>query len=179
MVFVTGLPRVGKSTVARQICRSLKARHLNTDRIRRSLFKKRTYSQEESRQTYEKMYELMEHCVQRGQNAVLDGVFSDTKGRKRFYRGCQRLGVEYVVVYVTANESVLKKRLENLKENPKKSRDYSEADFEVYRKIKRQLIEHGDKYSVPFIDGVALVVVDNSQEPRIVGIRGFMPSLMN
>jgi predicted kinase len=130
IVIVTGLPGSGKSYFASRLASMLDADYINSDRIRKNLFTQRTYSEEEKLKVYEEMLLQMRKAVENNNNVVLDGTFYKNDIRRKFIKGIE--GKEPVFFFeIYSDEPVIKERL-------KKDRPYSEADFEIYKKIKMQ-----------------------------------------
>jgi len=129
MVLITGLPGTGKSTLAAALAAELNAHHLNTDRIREELNLKGKYDARTKKRIYEVMLQRTEELLKTEQNVIVDGTFYQQKLRNRFQRLANRLGKDIRWIELRANESTIRERVN-------KKRQYSEADFEVYKKIK-------------------------------------------
>ena len=135
LVLVCGLPARGKSTVARNIAKKLKAVVLNTDIIRKQLFERPTYSSEEKRLVYRAMFLIAGYLLRSGLNVVLDGTFYRRALRKRAYSLAKKTDSPLGIVLTTAPEEVVKRRMARRKQ---RSFSASDADFEVYKKIRDQ-----------------------------------------
>lgn len=130
IIIVFGLPGSGKSFFASQLARKLNAGYINSDELRRELFTVRTYTEQEKMDVYERMREKMNNAIQHHVTLVLDGTFYRESIRKTF-RGDVPDKNDLWFIEVTASEPVIRTRLA-------KPRLFSEADFEVYKKIKSQ-----------------------------------------
>lgn len=130
IIIVFGLPGSGKSFFASQLARKLKAGYMNSDELRRELFTVRTYTEEEKMVVYEKMREKMNNALEHNFTLVLDGTFYKESIRNKFREEVADKN-ELTFIEVTASESVIRSRL-------KKPRPVSEADYEVYKKLKDQ-----------------------------------------
>jgi predicted kinase len=128
MVIVFGLPGSGKSYFAQRLAKMLGADYVNSDRVRKELFPIRTYSEEEKSKVYEAMLNKMEEAIAKGKKLVLDATFYKKATRKLFM---DKATDNLFFIEVWANENIIKERL-------KKSRPYSEADFEVHTLIRQQ-----------------------------------------
>ena len=106
----------------------LEAAYINSDRLRKELFPKRTYSEEEKSKVYEAMLKKMEKAIANGKKLVLDATFHKKATRKLFM---EKAMDNLFFIEVLANESIIKERL-------KKDRPYSEADYGVHQLIREQ-----------------------------------------
>ncbi|MBT8293597.1 MAG: AAA family ATPase [Eudoraea sp.] len=130
IVFVFGLPGTGKSFFASRLAKMIDASYLNSDMLRRELFAERTYSNHEKKVVYDNMLNKTKEAIATGQNLVLDATFHKKETRDTFMKQLSDQDeVFYIGLYSV--ESTIKERL-------KKSRPYSEADFEVYKLIRQQ-----------------------------------------
>lgn len=129
LIIVFGLPGSGKSYFASRLADELKAVYLNTDEIRMKMFSERTYTDAEKMAVYDAMLATMSDAIHGGSLVVLDGTFYKKALRNKFEAAAGQLHEKIIYIEVTAPENIIEERL-------KEPRKYSEADFEVYRKIK-------------------------------------------
>jgi predicted kinase len=129
LIVVLGLPGSGKTTFARAFAKELGAQHFNTDIIRDELGLRGRYSAADKRQVYREMEEQATHALQAGQAVIVDGTFYQPDLREPFQRLARQSGVALFWIVVQAPEAAISARL-------KRQRDYSEADYAVYRRIK-------------------------------------------
>lgn len=130
IVIVFGLPGTGKSYFAFRFAAMIKAAYINSDRVRKKLFVSRTYSIKEKLSVYYEMLKQMKEVVKQNKNLVLDATFYNNDIRKLFLDEAEGAG-KIFFIEVKAEESVIRKRIEE-------KRVDSEADFEVYKKVKEQ-----------------------------------------
>lgn len=130
IIIVFGLPGSGKSYFAARLAKMINAEYVSSDKVRKEIFKERTYSDQEKRVVYEKMVELMKEAVKVNRNLVLDATFHKKKTRKLFTDEMQDKA-DTLFIEVRADEKIIRERVE-------KKRTYSEADFEIYKQIKQQ-----------------------------------------
>ncbi len=130
IVFVFGLPGTGKSYFASRLAKMIDAIYVNSDRVRKELFAQRTYSHHEKKVVYDTMLGKTKEAIATGQNMVLDATFHKKETRDTFMKQLANQG-EVFYIGLHSVESTIKERL-------KKSRPYSEADFEVYKLIQQQ-----------------------------------------
>lgn len=128
VVIVLGLPGSGKSYFAERLAEQLDAEYLNSDRLRKELFPKRTYSEKEKAKVYTVMLEKMKEAVRRKKDLVLDATFHKKETRAPFLaKGNAKISV----IEVRADEEIIKQRVQ-------KKRPFSEADFDVHKLIKQE-----------------------------------------
>jgi len=129
IVIVFGLPGSGKSYFAQRLADMLNAEYVNSDRLRKELFSIRTYSASEKAQVYKAMLNNMNKGIVQGRDLVLDATFHKNESREMF---AEKAGKEDLMfMEVQADEQIIRERL-------KKSRPYSEADYNVYLQTKEQ-----------------------------------------
>ena len=129
IVMVFGLPGSGKSYFASRLAKMINAGYVNSDRLRKEMFKNRTYSAQEKAAVYHAMLEKMKEAVDQRKNLVLDATFHKNETRKPFLQEIK--GKDKIFfIEVWAAENIARERL-------KESRPYSEADFEVYKLIRQ------------------------------------------
>lgn len=129
LIMITGLPGTGKTTVATRLAQHLSAAHFNTDKIRIALSMQGQYSDAAKARVYDKLLSQSEEALSRGQTVIVDGTFYKQDLRQRFAAMAERLSIQLQWIELRAREAVIKERVN-------KKRQYSEADFAVYEKIK-------------------------------------------
>ncbi|HTI08217.1 MAG TPA: AAA family ATPase [Puia sp.] len=130
IVIVLGLPGSGKSYFASRFAKLIDADYVNSDRVRKSIFPARSYSEKEKASVYDEMLKLMRQAIRENMNLVLDATFYKNEIRQRFVQEDWNKG-DIVFVEVAAEEAVIRERL-------KQKRVDSDADFEIYKLIKQQ-----------------------------------------
>lgn len=130
IVVVFGLPGSGKSYFASRLAKMINAGYINSDRLRKDMFKDRTYSEEEKSAVYKAMVDKMKEAINQNRNLVLDATFHKNETRKRLIQDAERKD-DIFFIEVKADENIIKERL-------KEERPYSEADLEVYKFIRQQ-----------------------------------------
>jgi len=130
IVIVLGLPGSGKSYFASRLAEVIQADYINSDQIRKGMFSKRIYSEQEKGAVYDAMLEKMKTLVKLNKDLVIDATFQREDSRQLFARQL-RGKVEFFFIEITANPDLIRRRL-------KKERPFSEADFEVYELTRQQ-----------------------------------------
>jgi len=107
----------------------INAGYVNSDRLRKEMFKNRTYSAQEKASVYHAMLEKMKGALAQNNNLVLDATFHKLETRMPFIQETEgKEGIFFIEV--RADQNIIRERL-------KKSRPDSEADFEVYKFIQQ------------------------------------------
>ena len=129
IVVVFGLPGTGKSSFAGRLAEIIKAEYISSDRVRFKMIKDRAYTEEEKMKVYDQMLVLTRQLIRQQKRVVLDATFYRKEIRQMFVALAASLNVKIYFIEVTARELLVKKRVS-------KKRKESEADYEVYRKVK-------------------------------------------
>ncbi|MFP4082136.1 MAG: AAA family ATPase [Candidatus Aminicenantes bacterium] len=133
LVIVSGLPGTGKTTVAKKMSDEMKAVVLSTDRIRKKALKELGYSERKKKRVYDEMLRIAQDLLKKGENVILDGTFFRKELRERGFKLGQRLDQRVFLVETVCPEETVKKRIE---ERYKHKKDYSEANYKVYKIIQ-------------------------------------------
>lgn len=129
-IIVFGLPGSGKSYFASRFAKVINAEYVNSDRLRKEMFKERVYSDEEKKSVYDKMLQMMKEFAKQNMNVILDGTFHKKDTRNMFIEEMKdKGGIRFIEI--RADEDSIRERL-------KKPRPDSEADYEVYKLISLQ-----------------------------------------
>jgi predicted kinase len=127
IVVIFGLPGSGKSYLAQHLSSLLHADYITSDAVRKELFSHPSYSEREKKQVYDEMLKRVAESECR-KEVVVDATLSDIRIRQEFISKVKNIAPVYFIE-VTADEVLIKERLSN-------SRNNSDADFDVYKKIK-------------------------------------------
>ena len=131
VIIVFGLPGSGKSFFASRLAVRLGSTYISTDALRFELFPKRTYSDSEKMRVYDHMLNMMVRDIFDHATIVLDGTFYKESLRNKFEEEAKKLGDKLIYIEVIASEKEIKQRTE-------KPRINSEANFDVYLKLKQE-----------------------------------------
>lgn len=129
LVLILGLPGTGKTTFAIKLANRIDAVHLNSDVIRTSLGHRGKYDIASKAAVYNEMYERAEEMLQQGKNLIVDATLYKEVLREPFEKLAHEFNIPIKWIELKADETTIKKRVS-------KKRQYSEADFDVYLKIK-------------------------------------------
>jgi len=134
LIIVCGLPGTGKTTIAQEIAKKIKASHLNIDSIRKRLFKKPKYTYFESALVYRVLFLIAEELLKKKINVVLDATFVFKFSRDEAKELAKKYKTQFKIIEAKCQEKILLKRIRKRK----KTRALSDADEKVYFKIKKE-----------------------------------------
>ncbi|MFQ5800562.1 MAG: AAA family ATPase [Candidatus Hydrothermarchaeales archaeon] len=133
LILICGLPATGKSTVARKLARSIGAEVLRTDIVRRELIKSPAYTEEEKGLIYNAVFLIADYLIKNDVNVIIDGTFYRDPLRKQAKKIAKRRGKRFFLIEARCPEGIVLSRLAKRKKN---LRSPSDADLDVYYKIK-------------------------------------------
>jgi predicted kinase len=132
ITIICGLPGVGKTTLAKELAPLVDAVVLSTDKIRKELFPTPTYGRRERRLIYDVLILLAKYLDNVGINCILDATFTRERSRREIKKKLGRGGNKEIrIIECICPEYIVLSRLRQRKY------DYSDADFSVYRRMKR------------------------------------------
>ena len=130
LILVCGLPGSGKSYFAKLLSEKIQAAYFNSDVCRKELFpNQRNYSEKEKQSVYDALLSSTETNVIHHTSVVVDATFYKNSLRLPFYDLADQLNCSCSIIYLFADETLIKKRTSQIREN-------SEADYSVYLKLK-------------------------------------------
>ena len=130
IVVVFGLPGSGKSYFAMRLASMINALYINSDRVRKEMLTKRKYSEKEKLSVYDEMLSQLIEARKQNKNVVLDATFYKNEIRESFINAVGE-NERIKFIEVIADESLTRERLKEIRED-------SEADFDIYKKIKEE-----------------------------------------
>jgi predicted kinase len=149
IVMVCGLPGVGKTSLAAHLAPLIDAVVLSSDKIRKELITRPTYSKQEIRLIYNIMLLIAKYLRNAGLNCIVDATFNKEKSRKEFKNKLKLPGVRVCIVECICPESIIVQRLRARKKG------YSDADLFIYKKMKKNYEPIREDH----------ITVDTSQSP--------------
>lgn len=129
LIVIFGLPGTGKSFVGERLAERLGIIYINSDRLRQEMQLMRKYGSEEKQLVYQQMLHKAEKCLRQGKDVLLDATFSQRAYLHKAKALAQQYNTSCKFIEMVANEKVIRERVSQ-------SRKYSEADYEVYKKMK-------------------------------------------
>ena len=131
IIVICGLPGVGKTTLAKDIAPLVNGVLLSTDKITKELFSRPTYGREERKLIYDAMILIAKYLHKAGINCILDATFTRESSRLEIKKKLGLASKDFHIIECICPEDIILSRLRERKY------DYSDADFSVYRNMKR------------------------------------------
>lgn len=131
LVALSGLPGVGKSTVAGYVTERLDATRLRTDVVRKELFDDPEYTESETEAVYRELSDRAGECLAAGGSVVLDATFAETQYRTPVRELAESYGATFHLLRVVCEQSVAERRIAGRD-------DVSDADIPVYRRFREE-----------------------------------------
>jgi len=140
-IAIFGLPGSGKTYFASQFALKINALHMSSDAVRKDMLQMGHYEEQAKSTVYQAMLQLMENANKKGLNVVLDATFNKRHIRNLFIEKSRTLHHQLYFIEIKADESVIRERLRH-------KRPDSEADFDVYLKIKKEFEQVDEEHLV-------------------------------
>jgi predicted kinase len=129
IIVVSGLPGTGKSYFAEKLSGRLGAVHFNSDKMRNALHARGKYTIGDKLHIYRVMAEEADQVLGQGKSVIVDATFYKHEMIDLFTKLAKDHASPIRFIKIEADESLVRERLQ-------KRRTDSEADFQVYVKIK-------------------------------------------
>lgn len=133
-IVVSGLPGTGKSYLSRRLAERLSYPVLESDALRKQLFRQPTYSAIESGILFRDIHILIEDLLKKGVSLILDATNLTERYRERLYNIAEKHDARLIIARTSAPPEVVRKRLRN-RMAKRQNGDRSDADWEVYKKL--------------------------------------------
>jgi len=143
LLILSGLPASGKSYFAARFAKKHAAVVLEGDNLRKKMFNPPSYSADESTRFYLALYNLKDCLIKDGYSVIMDSTNIYEVLRKSLYESGLALGVPTAVVYFETSEQEIQRRL---RKRLAEGNSYSDADWQVYLKLKNKLEKPSDKW---------------------------------
>ena len=121
---------MGKSAISKDLARLTNAVILSTDKIRKELFPRPTYTTHERRLIYDILALLAKYLYNANVNCILDATFNTEYSRRQLMNKIMVPPEKVCMVECTCPEEIIISRLRNRKN------DYSDADISIYKRMK-------------------------------------------
>jgi predicted kinase len=134
IVVVLGLPGTGKSYFAEKLANQLGAVHINSDRLRNARRAQGKYTIGDKLLIYRGMADKTGQALDQGKSVIVDATFYKCMMIDLFMKLAKDHESPIRFIKIEADETLVQARL-------RRARTDSEADFQVYLKIKDEFEE--------------------------------------
>jgi aminoglycoside phosphotransferase family enzyme/predicted kinase len=153
LLITCGLSGTGKSTVARELAGTLRAKVIQSDVVRKRLaglgprtkaldeYRAGLYSPKMTQRTYSEMLREAREALLAGKSVILDAAFLRRADRKSAARLAKETGAQFACVLTEADEAAVRDRLARRLRHGK---DPSDARWEIYIQQKRRFQRPGE-----------------------------------
>jgi hypothetical protein len=132
IVLICGLPGTGKTFLSNKFSQYLNnSTVLSTDKIRKELIQKPTYTPWERALIYDVLFLLAKYLHSSGINCILDGTFNMEKSRREIKDLLNLTNDQFYIIECICPEDLIITRLLLRKD------DYSDATVSIYLKMKK------------------------------------------
>ncbi|MHB0869105.1 MAG: AAA family ATPase [Chloroflexota bacterium] len=147
LIVMVGPPGTGKSHLVRLLAQKVPLKVVETDEIRRQLTPHPEYTALENRKVFHIAHRKIDRLLRQGKDVVFDATNIYERGRRTLYRMAESDGAKLLIVRTLAPDEVVQERLRGRMAGVNPA-DRSEADWEVYLRMKRQFEEIGRPHMV-------------------------------
>ena len=131
IVLICGLPGTGKTFLSNKLSQYINSTVLSTDKIRKELIQKPTYTPWERALIYDVLFLLAKYLHSSGINCILDGTFNMEKSRREIKDLLNLPNDQFYIIECICPEDLIITRLLLRKD------DYSDATVSIYLKMKK------------------------------------------
>ena len=131
LIVVRGLPGTGKTFFSENFASAIDAMLVSSDRLRSERGLRGRYEESVKELVYKEMFDRARSALSEKKTCLLDATFSKQDRLKVVASMAEEHEVGFYVIEMTADVSIIKERVS-------RSRKFSEANVEVYEKIKRE-----------------------------------------
>lgn len=131
IIVICGLPGTGKTFLSNKLSSYVNATVLSTDKLRKELFGKPTYTAWERALIYDVLFLLAKYLHSSGISCILDGTFNMEKSRSEVKELLNLTHDQIHIIECICPEDMIITRLLLRKD------DYSDANVSIYLKMKK------------------------------------------
>jgi len=136
-VVLVGPPGAGKSHLARALAARHPFAHLDSDSLRRAVFKRPAYTNAENLRLFKAYHELMGRLLRRGVSVICDATNLKEAYRLPLYEIAEKSGATLVIVQVETPREVVESRLDRRSVDAGPW-DKSEAGRDIYERMQAE-----------------------------------------
>ena len=148
-----GLPATGKTSIALMMSQRIDISYIGTDILRDKMGLRGKYDIRSKKIVYKRLLAECKAILEGGNSVILEGTFHKKESRTPFIQLAEEMDSRILWIEIVAKEKVIKERL-------KRKRKYSEADYEVYKMMK--------KYMDPYPDGRIIIKSDAYSKEKAI-----------
>ena len=134
LVILCGLPGTGKSYFARELSSRAPFLWLNSDRTRKLLVDRPTYSRREHRRVFSAMHVLTRGYLRDGYSVVFDATNLNENVRRPLYESADAVGGDPLIIRFTAPSELVRRRLTDRADGVGEA-SQSDATWDVYSRM--------------------------------------------
>ena len=136
LIMLVGPPASGKSYLGRLLARRVGAEVVQTDAIRKAIFRPPRYTGAESAVVYREAHRRVGRELRAGRTVVFDATNLAERARRLVYRIADEAGASLVIAVTYAPPEVIRQRLAG-RQRGVDPLDASDADWTIYLKLGR------------------------------------------
>ena len=137
LVLLVGAPGTGKSRLARRLGSTLHAQVVESDRVRKQLFREPRYTGGEHAAVYGWCHTMLRSALVVGRSVIFDATNLEERVRRRVYDIASEAGARLAIVWVTCPPGVVQERMLRRQQRLDED-DVSDADWLVYLELRRK-----------------------------------------
>lgn len=138
LVVLVGLPGTGKTRLANELSQRTGAVSLESDAVRRQLFRERHYTRGENRRLFAAIHAAIGEFLANRASVILDATNLAERERAPLYAIAEQHRARLIVVHVTTPIDIVRARLE---QRSASGLSHSEADLAVYERMQSRIEE--------------------------------------